>query len=276
MTTPLANTARSLAEKWELEQLKLEIATPYGEVYFAIRHNLPVALKVTDPKMNEPDGPEAMLHFAGIGAARLLVKSEKGFLMERIEPGRQLSNMVFDGKDDEATEIVCQVAAELHKSGPSESFGSIPTWHERYDIHAEHEGAVRLPTKIYHRAKGLYQEMALSQGPKTVLHGDLHHDNIIFDHLRGWLAIDAKGYLGEREFEYGCALRNPGTDPRLFARPEIIERRMSIIIEHTGLDRQRILIWAFTQAVLSAIWSMEDGLDLTRGITTAKTIDALL
>jgi streptomycin 6-kinase len=35
-----------------------------------------------------------------------------------------------------------------------------------------------------------------------VLHGDLHHDNVLDFGRRGWLAIDPHGLFGERGFDY--------------------------------------------------------------------------
>jgi len=250
--------------------------TPRGEIYFAHRHGLDVALKIPNPDVEIAAEQTALLHFAGFGAARLLADHEAGFLLERIAPGKPLSSLVFDGKDDEATGVICSVAAELHSLGPNSKLPPVPNWHDRYDQFGAHNGSQVIPHDTYKRAKGLYLEMVLSQGPFTALHGDLHHDNILFDHLRGWVAIDPKGYLGEPAYDFGCLLRNPGTDPRLFAKPEIIAHRLEIIVEKTKLDRTRLLLWAYTQAVLSALWSMEDQEDPARGITTATAIETLL
>jgi aminoglycoside/hydroxyurea antibiotic resistance kinase len=42
-----------------------------------------------------------------------------------------------------------------------------------------------------------------------VLHGDLHHGNVLDFGLRGWLAIDPKGLLGERGFDFANIFTNP-------------------------------------------------------------------
>jgi len=42
-----------------------------------------------------------------------------------------------------------------------------------------------------------------------LLHGDLHHDNVLFDSRRGGLAIDPKGVIGELKYEIGAALETP-------------------------------------------------------------------
>jgi streptomycin 6-kinase len=37
-----------------------------------------------------------------------------------------------------------------------------------------------------------------TQREKVVLHGDMHHGNVLNFGSRGWLAIDPKGLIGER------------------------------------------------------------------------------
>jgi len=106
--------------------------------------------------------------------------------------------------------------------------------------------------------------------------GDLHHDNILEDERRGWLAIDPKGVVGETAFETGALLRNPGPDPALWADAKTILRRTAILAERLGLERQRILAWCFAQAALSALWRLEDGLDPTPGWRMARASRGLL
>ena len=92
-----------------------------------------------------------------------------------------------------------------------------------------------------------------------LLHGDLHHYNVLFDNERGWVAIDPKGVVGELEYEIGAILRNPVELPELFADPAVVERRLKTLTGLLSLNYTRALIWSFAQAILSAIWGVEDG-----------------
>ena len=47
--------------------------------------------------------------------------------------------------------------------------------------------------------------------------------------------------------------------PELFSSPEIVERRVRRFVRRLNLDYDRAVRWGFAQAVLSAIWSVEDG-----------------
>jgi streptomycin 6-kinase len=73
---------------------------------------------------------------------------------------------------------------------------------------------------------------------------------------RGWAAIDPKGYVGEPLYEAGAWLRNPNV--QFGAAPQIIERRIAIMAQELSWNRERLLQWSYAQAVLSAIWCIED------------------
>ncbi len=67
---------------------------------------------------------------------------------------------------------------------------------------------------------------------------------------------------GELEYELGASLRNPWKMPDLLTSPKTVERRINQFAKALNLDGGRITGWAFSQAVLSAIWNFEDGYDI--------------
>ena len=121
-----------------------------------------------------------------------------------------------------------------------------------------------LPERTIDRTEALFADLLASEGTRCLLHGDLHHFNVLFDADRGWVAIDPKGVLGEPEYEVGAALRNPFDRPDLFSDASIVRRRIETFRRELSLDPVRVASWAFAQAVLSAIWSVEDGCSVPR------------
>ena len=116
-----------------------------------------------------------------------------------------------------------------------------------------------LPEKLTGEAERLFAELLASQSEPVVLHGDLHHFNILAAERQPWLAIDPKGVVGEPEYEVGAFLRNPMPD--LLSKPHpgsILARRLDQFSEELGFDRERLRSWGIAQAVLSAWWSIED------------------
>ena len=112
---------------------------------------------------------------------------------------------------------------------------------------------------LVEEAEGLFAELLASQAAPVLLHGDLHHDNILSATRAPWLAIDPKGVIGEPAYEVGALLRN--WQPTLFAMADparATARRVDQLAEALGIDRACIRGWGLAQAVLSAWWTIED------------------
>jgi streptomycin 6-kinase len=89
------------------------------------------------------------------------------------------------------------------------------------------------------------------------LHGDLHHFNVLNGNASGWVAIDPKGVMGDPAYEPAAFLLNPG--PVVVLDLSTQQARIGIFAEELRMDPQRIVRWAFVQAVLGAWWTIEDG-----------------
>jgi len=262
-------------DRWRLAPDGPLVETRSGCIAF-VRHGPDRrVLKMLSPGSDETIGVSALAHYKGIGAVNILDRTGRAMLLERIEPGHQLAEYVLAGNDDRATGILCDVMQALHRSGPpATTFPLVEAWGESFADYRRTNGP--LPSPLVERAEVLYRELCESQGPRVLLHGDLHHDNVLYDARRGWLAVDPKGVLGEPAYETGAALRNPTADVALFATPAIIDRRVRILCERLLLDRARVLGWCFAQAVLAAIWAVEDETEDERGVATAQATLPLL
>ena len=62
-----------------------------------------------------------------------------------------------------------------------------------------------------------------------MLHGDIHHENILDFGPRGWLAIDPKRLHGERGFDFANILRDP--TPAMRSRPAVSRRQAHVIAQ---------------------------------------------
>lgn len=124
-------------------------------------------------------------------------------------------------------------------------------------------------------ARDRYAELAARQGPTALLHGDLHHDNLLLDRDRGWIAIDPKGVVAEAAFELGCALRNPVDSPAFVTHPDVMAARIGLLGTRYGHDRRRLVGWAYTQAVLAAAWSVADRRDPLPFLAVARAYRGL-
>ncbi len=117
---------------------------------------------------------------------------------------------------------------------------------------------------------------ALLAAPRDirVLHGDVHHDNVLDFGPRGWLAIDPKGLIGERGYDYANIVCNPEIETAL--APGRFERRMAIICDAAGLEMERQLRWVLAYAGLSASWTLGSGGDAGPALQVAERAAGLL
>ena len=232
--------------------------TPTSLVGFGVCDGRAVVLKITKHAGDESHSGEVLKAFAGDGAVRVYESETGAVLMERLEPGEQLVNLGKRGEDEEATKILAQVIGKLaHHQAPSVC-PTVADWGRGFDRYLA-SGDRQLPLELVNEARELYQDLASTQGTTMLLHGDLQHYNVLFDNQRGWVTIDPKGVVGELEYEVGALMRNPVELPELFANAATINRRLEILTSLLQLKYSRALRWCYAQAVLSAIWDIEDG-----------------
>ena len=245
------------AEEWnvKLEETRETVTSLLG---FGVRDGERVVLKVITGAQDELHSGKVLRAFDGSGAARVLEDAVGAVLLERLEPGEQLVDLVRRGQDDEATRILAGVIKQMRGHTPPGECPTVAEWGRGFYRYVQ-RGDTQISSGLVREAQIVYEEMVASQGPTMLLHGDLQHYNVLFDSDRGWVAIDPKGVVGELEYEVGALLRNPVEQPELFSNRATIERRLDILTSLLPLDRSRTLKWSFAQAVLSAIWGVEDG-----------------
>jgi streptomycin 6-kinase len=238
----------------------------------------PIVLKLTDPGPALQREAAALAHFAGRGAARLLDAdlTRGALLLERVLPGEALTSVA---DDDAAMAIALDIMRRLHRPPPVQHpFPSVSDWaadlawlRERY-----RGGIGPLAADLVARAEGIFAELLPTQTNAVVLHGDLHHANILSSARDGWLAIDPKGVIGEAAYEAGALLRNPAS---LFAQHDaarVLQRRCALLAEGLGVERQRIHDWGLAQALLAAVWGLQDsGVLWQPGVACAELLAEL-
>jgi streptomycin 6-kinase len=235
------------------------LETESSFVAFGRRGTQPVVLKVMRQPGDEWRSGEVLGALGGKGVVRVYEFVEGAVLLERLNPGTPLATLSLKGRDEEATEVIAGVIEQMScPQGQPKGLATAEEWGQGFERYLA-SGDNQIPKWLVEQGRRLYEELCASQNGVRLLHGDLHHYNILFDYDRGWLTIDPKGVIGEMEYEVGASLRNPYEKPELFTSPETIKRRVDLYETRLKLDANRALAWGFAQAVLSAIWSVEDG-----------------
>lgn len=239
-------------QRWQLQPDGQAFET-HSSLLMPVRYQGAAAMLKIAREQEEKFGGLLMCWWQGEGAARVLAWHEDGILLERAQGSRSLPQMVRDGDDRQATEILCQVVARLHapRAEPLPELISLHQWfNSLWPAAQAHGGMLRLSARVA-------AELLTSPREQTVLHGDIHHDNVLDFGERGWLVIDPKRLYGERAFDYANIFCNPNYG--IATDPDIFQRRVVQICQLAGLERQRLLQWILAWAGLSAAWFMEDG-----------------
>lgn len=258
-------------------------------------------LKLGPPSAVEVGREAAALgHFDGVGAVRLLAAdlARGALLLEAASPGVSARTLV-PAKDLIATAAIITVMRRLHRPPPTTppsasppsavsttsptssppSVSSLPDLGMRnrrtFRAYLErHPGDSPLPRRLVTRALGLSDELCASAASRVVLHGDLHHDNVLRDERAPWLAIDPHGLVGDPGAEVGPMLYNPdpaNRDPSLVA---LVPARCEQLADGLGMDVDRVLAWGLVAAVLSAVWNASDPeAPATRALDVARHLE---
>ena len=203
----------------------------------------------------------ALRHYDGDGICRMMRSDtdRNAMLLERLRPGAMLSELAHDN-DDESTRIGAEVMRTLWQPVPPvDSFRPIAEWFSNaFSRHrAEYGGAGPFPELFFDYAETLANDLLASSLDEVVLHGDLHHYNILSAERTPWLAIDPKGMRGDPGYEVGPFLLNPDQGGVEIGASRL-SRRLDIFAEYLRYDRQRLRDWGIAHAVLSACWSADN------------------
>jgi streptomycin 6-kinase len=264
------------AQRWQLTDIHAVPNLSYNFVAFARRLDAEVVLKLGVPDPELTSEIRSLRHFAGRGAARLL-ESDSGrgmLLLERLRPGAHLASIADDA---EATRIAAEVILAIRRPAPAEpGFIQLSSWLLGFSRMQDRSprGTGPLDRRLFDQAAGTARELLAEDHMPMLIHGDLHHFNILKSH-RGWLAIDPKGVIGPAAYEVGPFLFNtwvvtgvPADAPRLMAQ------RLAILSEVLGPERKRLRNWGLVHAVLSAIWSVEAKEDWRPAMDCARILAA--
>lgn len=190
-------------------------------------------------------GARALQWWGGDGAARVVQLDGRAVVMERL--GEPLRRLVSD--DQVATAVICDVVERLHAHANAtepQGFPSLRQWMASLLTDTDPRFAV---------ARDLAERLLGEDAEPVLLHGDIHHENVLDGGRRGWLAVDPKGVVGPRAFDY-C---NTFTNWTLEQSIEHFDTRLEAVADRSGVERGRMLQWIVAWSALSGIWHLEDG-----------------
>ncbi|UKS63925.1 aminoglycoside phosphotransferase family protein [Rossellomorea marisflavi] len=269
-----------------LASIKEERNLTYGEPFDLSYHfvvpasdgNHDYVLKTGFPGQEFTHEYLALKAFEGPGVVKLIEgKPEEGWmLLNLVKPGTPLYTIK---EEADVLGIWSECACALWRQLPDDDadFPTVSDWsrglsrlRERYS-----GGTGPIPEYLLEKAETLFPELLSTAGPLYLLHGDLHHGNILHSDKDGWTVIDPKGLIGEREYDCIQFMLNHWQD-----HPEplsLLALRAGTLASSLSLSYGRLIRYGLCHAILSASWCTEDGVgDPSNGIELAKLFDTLI
>ncbi len=233
---------KQLASQHGLQGLQPVSNLSFNYVLSGFQGKTPIILKLgLDEEALERESLALKCYF-GYGAVQVLVEDNGVLLLERAVPSTSLKSY-FLNKDLAAIEIACHVMKKLHQAKISKNhrFPHIKEWLSTLDKEW------KLPFNYLHKARTLRDHLLKATVPNVLLHGDLHHDNILRNG-DDWLVIDPKGVIGSPLNEMWAFVMD-------------IPRDIPFIAQYFGYKEQDLFDWYFVHVILAACWNLEDNID---------------
>ncbi|PZQ63658.1 MAG: hypothetical protein DI570_08235 [Phenylobacterium zucineum] len=250
-------------ERWGLTPDGEPFVTPYaGSRLLPVRQGDRLLMLKLALSEDERRGSTIMAWWNGQGAAPVVAHEAEALLMVRAAGERDLGQ----APDQVAIPLLCAAVDALH--APRLDPPAMPPLRSLFAaLRDSSEPRLEGPWRV---ASDLLDDPR----EEALLHGDIHHFNVLDFGAAGWLAIDPWGFRGERAYDYANILRNP--DPARVTQPGRFDAGRALIAEHARLDPERLLRWIYAHAGLAAAWELADGHDPVRSMAVLALAEARL
>ena len=191
------------------------------------------------------------------GAVDLLEfdRERQAVLLERCVPGDNLKSVC---EKDQGKAVAIAIGAQTHlRPVPAvqNDLIQLDDWFDGLKRAPE----TNFPREYAERALAFYAEISSDAKNIYLLHGDLHHDNILSATREPFLVIDPKGMIGHVGYDIGVFLNNHHNwlewDTKLDGK---LDRAIAEFADAFGLEQVVIRKWAYCQMVLSWWWMFDE------------------
>lgn len=244
----LSALVRELVEEWELTidgdathgqtALVLPVRTGAGR---------PAVLKVSWPHREAEHEALALQRWGGRGAVRLLRADPHrwALLLDRLH--RENLTELWDVQ---ACEIVGGLYGRLHVPAPPQ-LRTLSAQAARWaDELGSLDRGMPVPYRMVEHARSLARDLAADPATDgTLIHTDLHYENVLAADRDEWLAIHPKPLSGDPHYEPGPMLWNRYQEYAGRLR-DGVRMRFFALIDTAGLDEERAKAWVVVRMLV--------------------------
>ena len=265
-----------VCRKWNLESVSAVSGLSFHFVARVRRADgNPAVVKIGYDKQQILREARWLSHLGGHGSVHLFASEPDlgALLIEELSPGTELP--VAD--DEEATRVIAALIRRVTRTaGPVPAFPTVADWFGDLGGYLERLGGRGpIDAGLVGAAERTWRKLNSTATEVRLLHGDLHHGNVLAAEREPWLVIDPKGVVGDPAYEPAVMLWNSHAGVGARDAADRLAARLDILAEMLCHDRRRMAAWGFAQAVLSACWSACVGLDRDRerALATARLLE---
>ena len=219
-----------------------------------------LVLKVSPPFANPAHEADALAHWGGRGAARLVAWDADigALLLERIRPGTLLMDRDRSAADDDLAVAAASHALAGMQTVPAPPAGSFPSFEEKLRWWLDYTATYGEPEAAGTPMLPLFEQCALrldaSTEPKTLAHGDFIAKNVLLGPGGRYVAADPLPFIGD-----SCS--DAGQFSAYHSPVVTVIPRARAIAEATGNDPDRAAHWAAVWTVFQACETWRDDSD---------------
>jgi streptomycin 6-kinase len=224
-------------------------------------------LKLGFPDDESEHEPLALTAWAGAGAVELRRADprRRAMLLERLDADTSLATLPVL----EACGIVAGLYRRLHLPAPGR-LRPLTAYVERWTARlAELPDQAPIPRRLVEQATALSRDLVTDEASVgTLVHTDLHYDNVLGADREPWLVIDPKPVSGDPHYEPAPMLWNRWDE--VVASGDVrreVRRRFHALVDEAGLDEARARDWVIVRMIHNAAWTVEDSARLGGALT---------
>jgi streptomycin 6-kinase len=263
--TNLAGVTQTLLAQWRLRgdgepvqgsrSMVLPVQTADG---------VPAVLKISRADAGSEHEHLALRRWGGDGAVRLLSADppRRAVLLERLRP-QSLAAL----SDVDACEVVAGLYRRLHVPALPQ-LRTLTSYLDAWTRELEAlPRSAPIPHRLVEQATVLGHELADQPG-NTVVHGNLHYDNVLAADREPWLAIAPRPMNGDPHYEVAPMLWHRWDELTGNIR-DGVRRRFYTLVDAANLDEERARAWVIVFVVRRAI---RDPANVTKYVALAKAV----
>lgn len=251
---------KSYAERWKLSQFELIKNGSDGCVIKCHSNDYGMAiLKMHKSAKLIEDEYNTLVEYNGRGfCVPYQVDLTNGVLLEElIQPGIELRKV---SSLEERLQIFCSIHQGLHITSSNPS--TLRTYLDWVTRITNYMSTRKDYPELYHHmntAEKLCQELFHQYPPTMLLHGDLHHDNILLNSTHGYTIIDPKGILGHPIFDIPRFILNEMEENINDALFHKISGIISIIGNKLHISTDTLKQCFYIETAMAECWNLESG-----------------